>query len=182
MIRSLKHIRSSTILIYVYSSVRYFYTLSLLLYCCFITLHLTNTWTLPCHLHLPCHEEAVWTHHDLILYVSVNSYGHVETVSSPNHTFSWASLIKWLTSTLHEHTFACNWQQPFLNQQKEENDCRNYFMINLHKRMGLGRNQTCNTWICSQTCYRLFKVDHFSQGRSYLGPNNILKHSFLRNH
>ena len=23
----------------------------------------------------------------LILYVSVNSYGHVETVSSPNHTF-----------------------------------------------------------------------------------------------
>ena len=24
---------------------------------------------------------------DLILYVSVNSYGHVETVRSPNHTF-----------------------------------------------------------------------------------------------
>ena len=28
----------------------------------------------------------------LILYISVNSYGHVETVSSPYHTFSWASL------------------------------------------------------------------------------------------
>ena len=30
----------------------------------------------------------------------VNSYGHGGTVSSPNHTFSWASLNKWLTSTL----------------------------------------------------------------------------------
>ena len=28
----------------------------------------------------------------LILYVSVNSYGHVQMVSSPKHTFSWASL------------------------------------------------------------------------------------------
>ena len=36
----------------------------------------------------------------LILYVSVNRYGLVETVSSPNHTFSWASLTKRLTSTL----------------------------------------------------------------------------------
>ena len=29
----------------------------------------------------------------------VNSYGHCGTVSSPNHTFSWASLNKQLTST-----------------------------------------------------------------------------------
>ena len=36
----------------------------------------------------------------LMLYVSVNSYGHAETVSSPNHNFSWASLNKRLTSTL----------------------------------------------------------------------------------
>ena len=28
-----------------------------------------------------------------------NSYGHCWTVSSPNHTFSWASLNKQLTST-----------------------------------------------------------------------------------
>ena len=34
----------------------------------------------------------------LILYVSVNSYGHVETVSSPTHTFSKASLTKWFTN------------------------------------------------------------------------------------
>ena len=69
-------------------------------------------------------------------YVPVNSYGHVETVSSPSHTFSSASLIKWLTST-STNTFACNWQQFFLNQWKEENDRRNYFMINRHKSMGL---------------------------------------------
>ena len=30
----------------------------------------------------------------------VNSYGHGGTVSSPNHTFSWASLNKQLTCTL----------------------------------------------------------------------------------
>ena len=30
----------------------------------------------------------------------VNSYGHCGTVSSPNHTFSWAGLNKWLTSNL----------------------------------------------------------------------------------
>ena len=34
----------------------------------------------------------------LILYVSDNSYGRVETVSSPYHTFSWAILTKRLTS------------------------------------------------------------------------------------
>ena len=35
----------------------------------------------------------------LIFYVPVNSYGHVETVCSPNHTFYWVSLTKRLTST-----------------------------------------------------------------------------------
>ena len=35
----------------------------------------------------------------LVLYVSVNRYGHVETVCSPNHTFFWSSLTEQLTST-----------------------------------------------------------------------------------
>ena len=48
----------------------------------------------------------------------VNSYGHCGTVSSPNHTFSWAGLNKRLTSNC-AHTFACNWQQPFLNESAE---------------------------------------------------------------
>ena len=38
--------------------------------------------------------------HVLLLYVPVNSYhGHYRMVSSPNHTFSWASLNKRITST-----------------------------------------------------------------------------------
>ena len=88
---------------------------------------------------------------DLIHYVSVNSYGHVEMVSSSNHTFSWTSLTKWLTSTSCTY-FVYNWQHPFLNQQKEENGGRNYFMINLHKIMGLGRDRIRDPWNCSQTC------------------------------
>ena len=47
-----------------------------------------------------------------------------------------ASLTKWFTST--SHTFAYNWQQPFLNQREIENDRMNYFMINLHEGMGPG--------------------------------------------
>ena len=38
-----------------------------------------------------------------VLYVPVNSYGHVGVVISPSHTFSWASLTKQLTSTLCTH-------------------------------------------------------------------------------
>ena len=33
------------------------------------------------------------------------------------------------------HSFARNWQLPFLNQRKGENDRWKYFMINLHERM-----------------------------------------------
>ena len=40
----------------------------------------------------------------LILYISVNSFGHVETVSSHSHTFSCLSLIKRLTSTSCTHS------------------------------------------------------------------------------
>ena len=30
----------------------------------------------------------------LILYIPVNSYGHVRTVSSPNHIFSWQAGLR----------------------------------------------------------------------------------------
>ena len=49
------------------------------------------------------------------------------------HCF-WASLLGSLP-VLSAHSFASNWQLPFLNQQKGENGCRNYFMTNLHGRM-----------------------------------------------
>ena len=34
---------------------------------------------------------------------------------------------------------------------REENDSRNYFMINLYESMGLGQDQTRDLWICSLT-------------------------------
>ena len=49
-------------------------------------------------------------------------------VSLPNHTFTGQAQYC-------AHSFARNWQLPFLNQRKGENDRRKYFMINLHERM-----------------------------------------------
>ena len=47
---------------------------------------------------------------------------------------SWASLLG-ILPVLGAHSFASNWQLPFLNQRKEENGRRNYLMSNLHERM-----------------------------------------------
>ena len=100
----------------------------------------------------------------------VNSYGHCGTVSSPNHTFSWAGLNKRLTSN------SCTYFRLLLTTTllewisgREENDRRNYFMINLHESMGPGRDRTRDPWICSQTCicsqtrYRLRYAARFLQ-------------------
>ena len=46
----------------------------------------------------------------------VNSYGHGGRVSSSNHTFSGQA---WTSSWPVLHTFACYWQQPFLNDSAE---------------------------------------------------------------
>ena len=40
---------------------------------------------------------------------------------------------------------------PSWISRREENGRRNYFMINLHESMGLGRDRTRDPWICSQT-------------------------------
>ena len=57
----------------------------------------------PCH--LCCKTHSLYLHSVLFLLVlllyvpQLNRYGHGGTVSSPDHTFSWASLNKHLTST-----------------------------------------------------------------------------------
>ena len=53
-------------------------------------------------------------------------WGHVEHCQFTNYTF---------TGQLWAYSFARNWQLPFLNQRKGQNDRRKYFMINLHERM-----------------------------------------------
>ena len=79
----------------------------------------------------------------LVLYVPVNSYGHVRVVSSPYHTFSWASMTKCLTTTSCTFFFACNWQQPLGKRMAIE--------IFLRYSMGTGFNGSGDCWICSQT-------------------------------
>ena len=81
----------------------------------------------------------------------VNSYGHGETVISPNHTFSWASLNKQLTST--SCTYFCLSLTTTLLEfsGREENDRRNYFMINHHESMGPSQDRTRDPWICRET-------------------------------
>ena len=60
---------------------------------------------------------------------------HVELVTLPNHNFTGqAQSSKRLTCTC-AHSIARNWQLPFLNQWKGENDHIKYFMINLQERM-----------------------------------------------
>ena len=111
---------------------------------------------------------AGWQHKFLFVCLfccfrtQINSYDHGGTVCSPNHTFSWAGLNKRLTSNL------CTYFRLYLTttllewiSRREENDHRNYFMINLHVSMGPGWDQTRDPWICSQiricslTRYRL---------------------------
>ena len=105
-------------------------------------------------------QSIVWIQRNLSLFVclfcrftsQVNSYGHSGTVSSPSHTFSWASLNKQLTSTsctyflLQLTTTLLEWFSG-----REENDRRNYFMINLLESMEPGRDRTREPWICSHT-------------------------------
>ena len=43
----------------------------------------------------------------------------------------WKSQV---TAQLRACTFACNWQHPSWISGRKENDCRNYFMINLKKK------------------------------------------------
>ena len=70
----------------------------------------------------------------LFAHVSVNSYGHDETVSSPN--FFFLGKLDEAVNQYFMHILSLE-QQP-LNHRKEMNDSRNYIMINLHESMGLG--------------------------------------------
>ena len=88
----------------------------------------------------------------LRFYIPVNSYGHVNTLSSPCRTLFWAILTKRKNQFI-VHTLLLLNQQLSLNQHKDENDRRNYFMINLTKSMVLGQGRTFEPCIFSWTSY-----------------------------
>ena len=80
-------------------------------------------------------------------------------VSSPSHTFSWASLNKRLTST--SSTYFRFWLIATLLEWfswRKENDRSNYFMINLHESMGPSQDRTRDPWICNQTQWLSVRV------------------------
>ena len=70
------------------------------------------------------------------------------------------------------HSFTRNWQLPFLNHWKEENDRRKYFMINLHERklpipQETNRQPSAIFWspvAHIQLHYRGHQIRHFIQG------------------
>ena len=61
--------------------------------------------------------------------------GHVERGKFTKPHVYWAGLVLQAVNQYCAHSFARNWQLPFLNQRKGENDRRKYFMINLHEIM-----------------------------------------------
>ena len=78
----------------------------------------------------------------LRFYIPVNSYDHVETVSSPNHTFYLDKLDKVVLNQYFLHILLLVTDNNPSCQWKEENDSRNYFTINLHESMGPGQDWT----------------------------------------
>ena len=67
-------------------------------------------------------------------YGPVNSMGFCRAKSASLTTLLLGRLSP-LSGLLVLCTFAKNWQLPFLNQRKWDNDRRKYFMINRHERM-----------------------------------------------
>ena len=55
-------------------------------------------------------------------------------VSLPNHTY-WAGLVLYAINQYCAYSFARNWQLPYLNQRKGENDCRKYFVQSPRKNV-----------------------------------------------
>ena len=77
-----------------------------------------------------------------MLYVQVISYGHIWTVSSPNHTF-FLGMHDLAVNQYFVHTLSLvNDNNPSWISGREENGRRNYFMINLRERMGPDQDPT----------------------------------------
>ena len=74
---------------------------------------------------------------ELRFYSPVNPMGscRVQSVFLTTCLLGRLSPLRGLFNQYCAHSFARNWKLPFLNQRKEENDHRKYFVVNLHERM-----------------------------------------------
>ena len=101
-----------------------------------------NMWT-----HTENHWIHIWINGQafrfvLMLNVSVNSYGHVGMVSSPNHTF-FLSKLDLAVNQYFGHTLSLvTDNNPSWISGKEENYHWNYFTINLHESMIRSQDRT----------------------------------------
>ena len=65
---------------------------------------------------------------------------------------------------------------------REENGCRNYYMINLHESMGPGRVGARDPWICSQTriCNQTgYRLHYAAQWHSDSAPERIFQKKLI---
>ena len=74
-----------------------------------------------------------------MLNVTVNSYGHVRTVSSPNHTFPLGQLDQAVYPYFVYIISLATDNNPSRTSGRKDNDPINYFMITPHESMGPGR-------------------------------------------
>ena len=80
----------------------------------------------------------------LIIYAPVNSYGHVGMVSSPNHIFFLGKLDLVVNQYFLHILLLVTDNNPSWISGREENGGRNYFIIELNKSIGPGRDWTHN--------------------------------------
>ena len=83
-----------------------------------------------------CLERKCWPVWDVVVVVVLLLNVHGQQLWSwRDGQLTWAGLhLLSSQPVLSAHSFASNWQLPFLNQRKGENDCKKDFMINLNER------------------------------------------------
>ena len=86
-----------------------------------------------------------------MLYIPANSYGHVWTLSSPNHSFFLGILdLRVIQNSVHILSLVTD-NSPYRISGREENDRIHYFIINLCESMGTG-----------SSCYLNVELERFN--------------------
>ena len=83
-----------------------------------------------------------------VLTAQSTKWGHVECGQFTWPHCYWADLVLYAVNQYCAHYFARNWQLPFLNQRKGENDRRKYFMIKCPRKnvADLAGVEPATTW------------------------------------
>ena len=105
-------------------------------------------------LYVPVNNLSILSQHCFFRFESLSqSTAMVKSWQSVHLTtlFSCASLTKQVNQYFLHILLLVTDNNPSWISRREDNDRRNYFMINLHKSMEPGRDPTRDPWFCSQT-------------------------------